>query len=66
MLHAECATTYEQTWSNNMANKSAAAITKGARTPTGFTCIRWKPDYPRFGMPDGFFILSLNRALVEA
>ena len=52
-LHAESGMTYSQTWSQNMATKSAPIVTQGAAKSTGFTCIRWTPDYKRFGMPDG-------------
>ena len=44
---------YTQTWSNNMAAKSAPVVTTGQRRANGWTCIRWTPDYNRFGMPDG-------------
>lgn len=52
-LHAESGMTYRQTWSNNMVNKTEALVTNGPPKSNGWTCIRWKPDYKRFGMAEG-------------
>lgn len=42
---------YKQTWTNNMQNMGKAKIT--SNKTTDFTRVTFKPDYERFGMPEG-------------
>ncbi|PHH82883.1 hypothetical protein CDD82_4418 [Ophiocordyceps australis] len=42
---------YKQTWSDNMQRKDKAKIT--ANKSTDFVRVTFKPDYERFGMPEG-------------
>lgn len=41
---------YEQTWTDNMANKSVPKLTK-SKLKNGFTEIRFRPDFARFDVP---------------
>ena len=42
---------YKQTWTNNMQSKGKAKVTSSSSAD--FVRVTFKPDYQRFGMPDG-------------
>ncbi|KAG2425010.1 hypothetical protein HXX76_014168 [Chlamydomonas incerta] len=56
---------FRQSFSDNMSSRAEPKVTKSSRV-TPYTCITFKPDYPRFGMPNGLtddmYALMLRRA----
>jgi DNA topoisomerase-2 len=65
-FHIECGDPvhrklYRQSWYDNM-RRMEAPVLKAYSLKTGYTCVRWKPDFEKFEMPNKVYdstILSL-------